>query len=231
MGAAVSQAVPLAVPLPLPRPWSWRAPGRWALRSLIVFVAFLVAGNLVIQGVSLFARSTMAGGEVEGIDGVGKLRAVDDVVWRGAHPSRAGYEALAGAGVTVVVDLRAEDYATDDDPYIEGIGMRVVHMPIRDGQTPGSADVDRLLSIVRDSGGTVFVHCGAGVGRTGAMVAAYLMATDQAGPGTVLSRNLAVGPPSLEQIVYAANGGDQPSAVVKAVSRTLDAPRRIMAIL
>lgn len=222
----------VALPLPIPRAFSWRVPRRWAVRSLIVFVAFLVVGNLAIQGVSLLARSTMAASKVEGVDGVGKLRAVDGAVWRGAHPSRTGYRELAATGVTVVVDLRAEDYAAEDDAYIEQQGLQVVHLPIRDGQTPSSGDVDRFLSVVRESPGTVFVHCGAGVGRTGAMVAAYLMATDQAGgPGSVLGRNLAVGPPSLEQIVFAANGGDQPSAVVKAVSRTLDAPRRILAIL
>jgi protein tyrosine phosphatase (PTP) superfamily phosphohydrolase (DUF442 family) len=192
-----------------------------------VFITFLVFGNLAIQAVSLVARSTMAAGRVAGVDGVDNLRAVDDGVWRGANPTRSGYRALAGAGATVVVDLRAEEDAAEHDAFVDGLGMRVVHLPIRDGQTPSADDVDRFLAIVRESRGTVFVHCGAGVGRTGAMAAAYLMATDQAGPVSVLGRNLAVGPPSLEQLVFAANRGAQPGRIVKTLSRTLDAPRRL----
>jgi protein-tyrosine phosphatase len=202
-------------------------PGRWVARSLVAFLVFLVVGNLVIQAVSFVARSTMAAGQVGGIEGVDNLRAVDDVVWRGANPSRSGYRALAAAGVTVVVDLRSEDDAAEHDAFVEGLGMQVVHLPVRDGQIPSPDDVDRFLAVVHESRGTVFVHCGAGVGRTGAMAAAYVMATDQANPGTALGRNLAVGPPSLEQIVFAANGGDKPGGIVTAVSRMLDGPRRI----
>ncbi|HEX6311109.1 MAG TPA: hypothetical protein VF152_05745 [Acidimicrobiia bacterium] len=222
----MSQAVALGVPLP--RTLSWPVVTRkWATRLALGFVAFLVAGNLLILGASMIARATVDTGEVSGVEQVGKLRPVDETVWRGAVPSRAGYRDLAAAGVTTVVDLRAEDDAAEHDAFITGLGMEVVHLPIRDGQTPTGADVDRFLEVVGDSPGRVFLHCGAGIGRTGAMVAAYLDETGGAGAASVVSHNLAVGPPSLEQIVYAIDGGDNPNVVVKAVSRTLDAPRRI----
>lgn len=72
---------------------------------------------------------------------------------------------------------------------------------------------------------------GAGVGRTGAMAAGYLVRTGQATPSEALRRNLAVGPPSLEQVAFVADLDghrvDRPPAPLVAVSRVLDAPRRL----
>jgi hypothetical protein len=66
----------------------------------------------------------------------------------------------------------------------------------------------------------------AGVGRTGTMVAAYLVEEKGMDPVSALRLNMAVGPPSLEQIAFAADG-DQPNALVVGFSRMLDAPRRM----
>jgi hypothetical protein len=136
--------------------------------------------------------------------------------------------------VTTVVDLRAEDDIARDQAYGRRLGLRVVAMPIRDGQLPSSDQIAQFVNLVDESEGTVFVHCGAGVGRTGAMAAAYLVATDQAGRAEVLRRNLAVGPPSLEQLWFAATldgDADRPPAPIVAASRVLDAPRRILSIV
>jgi hypothetical protein len=63
------------------------------------------------------------------------------------------------------------------------------------------------------------------------MASAYLVATGQSSGGDALARSLAVGPPSLEQLFYIGSlelgGSDRPPAPVVAVSRVLDAPRRI----
>ena len=206
-----------------------------ALKAVAGAVAFLVVGNLAILGASLWARGTTSNIPVDQVSGVSNLSAVDDRVWRGAAPTPEGYRNLAAAGVTTVVDLRAEDGLEADTQMVADLGMRLVSIPVRDGQAPSADKVEEFLAATRDAGGTVFVHCGAGVGRTGAMVGAYLVEA-HVGGATAIRRNLAVGPPSLEQLAFVVGleesdllGGDadRPNPVLTAVSRVLDAPRRI----
>jgi protein tyrosine phosphatase (PTP) superfamily phosphohydrolase (DUF442 family) len=201
-----------------------------ALRNVaIAFAGFMVIGNLVILGLHGVARAEVGIDGIEGVAGVDKLRHVDGKVWAGANP--ADYHGLAAAGVTTVVDLRAEDDAHEDDAAIRALGLEVVHMRIRDGQIPTETEVERFVDIVNHAPGTVFLHCGAGVGRTGSMSSAYLVATGQASSRDALALSLAVGPPSVEQLYYIGTlrgfDGDRPPAPVVAVSRVLDAPRRI----
>jgi protein-tyrosine phosphatase len=192
-------------------------------------VAFLVVGNVAIAGVSAWARSTTLVPPGPAVAGIGNFRVVDPHLWRGAAPSSRGYESLAAAGVGTVIDLRAEENLHVDEARLHELGLQRVAIPLRDGQTPTPVEVDRFLAAVNASPGPAFVHCGAGVGRTGTMVGAYLMATGQADEWTALRRNLAVGPPSLEQLAFVAglDDGYRPGRVLVAASRVLDAPRRL----
>ena len=195
------------------------------LRIVCLGLAFLLLGNGTILGLSLWARGATDVQPLE-LEGVRKGVAVDAQVWRGAAPSGRGYRELAAAGVSTVVDLRSDSERGPAVDVLADLPVRSVRLPIRDGQVPTDAEVSRFLEIVAESDGPVFVHCGAGVGRTGAMVAAYQTALGATGAGAV-RRNLAVGPPSLEQIVFAATGGEDPLAGVTLMSRVLDGPRRI----
>ena len=215
-----------------------RGPGRRILRLFVGFVAVLVIGNLVILAAHAYARNNAPVAVVAVPADVAAIRnfeAVDGTLWRGGAPSEADYRALASAGVTTVVDLRAEHGLRIPDDLLAELGITRVSIPIRDGQAPTTAQVARFLEAVDTSDGSVYLHCGAGVGRTGTMAAAY--AVSRGGNGwDAMRANLAVGPPSLEQLAFAASLDDgdspkRPNAAVVAVSRTLDAPRRIWKVV
>lgn len=199
------------------------------VRLLALVIALVMAGNVAILAAHLWLQRTTREATVS--LPVDNFAVVDDHVWRGAAPANGAYRALAENGVVTVVDLRAEDGIVVDEAALEGLGIRRVHLPLRDGQAPTADQVERFLEVVRTSPGRVYVHCGAGVGRTGVMAAAYLVTTGRATTGEALRRNLTVGPPSLEQVAFAARlqPGEvrRPPVAVVAVSRTLDAPRRL----
>ncbi len=162
---------------------------------------------------------------------ISNFEAVDPVLWRGGAPSVDQYRALGDSGVTTVIDLRAEDDLNVPTEVLADEGIELVSIPVRDGQAPSPEKVQQFLDAVAGSDGAVYVHCGAGVGRTGTMVAAYRASQGQTGLSAIRA-NLAVGPPSLEQLAFAASIGPngeigRPNAAIVAMSRTLDAPRRL----
>jgi protein-tyrosine phosphatase len=211
-------------------PGSVRSATKVAAMLLAAVVGLVVVGNVAIMAASWWANRTTSTSTIGSVRGVDNLQAVDDRLWRGAAPTADGYRGLAQGGITTVVDLRAESGVTADAEAVRQLGMRYVHLPVRDGQVPDAEQVSAFLRLVDEAPGRVFVHCGAGVGRTGAMVGAYLV-----GKGgdvvQALKRNLAVGPPTLEQVVFVAkldrrDGFTPVGAGVTAMSRVIDFPRR-----
>ncbi len=214
---------------------------RWRgriVRSVVGLVALLVMGNATILAASAMAKSTIPGRTIEvpaDVAAIHNFVAIDAKLWRGGAPGADGYRALAAAGVTTIVDLRAEHGLDIPEALFADLGLARVAIPIRDGQAPTPDQVRRFLDAVEASSGTVYLHCGAGVGRTGTMAAAYRVSQGDRG-WDAMRANLAVGPPSLEQLAFAASlhagrPAERPPVALVAASRVLDAPRRIWKVV
>lgn len=79
-------------------------------------------------------------------------------------------------GITAVVNLR-----TEFDDEAAGIAPeRYLYLPTIDDCPPSVAQLQTGVVFIEEEirrGGSVYVHCGAGVGRAPTMVAAYLVST------------------------------------------------------
>jgi protein tyrosine phosphatase (PTP) superfamily phosphohydrolase (DUF442 family) len=103
------------------------------------------------------------------------FKQVDSQLYRGAQPSKEGFQKLAKMGVKTVVDLRGGEGRSDKEAQIvRALGMKYVNVPLDGYQAPAQNDVTRLLGLLEDqSAGPVFVHCRRGADRTGTILAAY----------------------------------------------------------
>ena len=91
-----------------------------------------------------------------------------------AYPEADAWPLLVDQGIGAVVSLTRRP--PPGDP--EGAGLVTLHAPIPDFGTPTDADLRRTLRFIKeqvDAGRGVVVHCQAGQGRTGLVLAAYLV--------------------------------------------------------
>lgn len=86
-----------------------------------------------------------------------------------------GKRHLQERGIHACVNMRIEK---DDAAF--GLDLpRYLHLPTIDDDAPSIEHFDRGVDFIREvinTGGKVYIHCGAGVGRAPSMAAAYLMA-------------------------------------------------------
>ena len=216
------------------QPSGSRWPRRIRIAAFVVLAATigaLLQGNLALIAASWWARGNTELDAGPKLDGVRKLYVVDDRLWRGAQPGVTGFRSLAESGVTTVIDLRPGSDASRVGGELRALGVESVHLPVTDGTPPSPSQVRRVVDIVHNSQGRVFLHCGEGVGRAGTMSAAYKVTTGKASASEALRESLAIGVLTFEQITFIRSldrdGAHDPPVVATAYSRFLDAPRQL----
>lgn len=88
---------------------------------------------------------------------------------------RADLSDLLAQGIGAVVSLTEEPL---DPVALREAGLRSLHLPIQDFQPPKAGQIDAFVAFVDSclkEGRAVVAHCAAGYGRTGTMLACYLV--------------------------------------------------------
>ena len=107
--------------------------------------------------------------------------------------------ALSGAGVRLLVNLHERPH---DPARLRRYGLREAHLPVKDFAAPCPEQMEHGIGAILEAlaaGEAVAVHCGGGLGRTGTVLACYLLSSDEGlGAEEALRRLRALRPGSVE---------------------------------
>src|SRR5260221_8315596 len=130
----------------------------------------IVSIAIVSLGIAAFAQTSPA--ELKGIK-IKNFGQMDTGFYRGAQPMPEDFQSLKDLGVRTVIDLQ-DDPTNYEKANVEALGMKYVNIPMSGYKKPKMSDVDTFLALVNNPDtGTIYVHCKAGIHRTGVMGAAY----------------------------------------------------------
>lgn len=124
---------------------------------------------------------------------------IEPVLLAGCRAPRVGSEIsfLVSAGIKVLVRLQESKELLIESEELESYGLHDYHFPIKEGDGLTPNDTHKLLSFIQqciDDRKAVAVSCGGGIGRTGTILASYLVSRGMGSEEAILALRSERGP-------------------------------------
>lgn len=132
--------------------------------------SFSIYTPRISRAIALASRFPLSHLRPLNLPGLKNAYQVSNNLYRGALPTRQGYEALAKMGIKTIINLRVSE---PDKALTEGLPLTVYHVPVNPFLF-NDRHAKRFLKIASNPANyPIYVHCLYGSDRTGAMVALY----------------------------------------------------------
>jgi protein tyrosine phosphatase (PTP) superfamily phosphohydrolase (DUF442 family) len=109
-----------------------------------------------------------------------RFHEVSERLYRGAQPLDHGISKLHEIGVNTVINLRGpNDLTRAEETEARALGLNYFNIALPGWGRPQDDRIARIMELINaPESGRVFIHCRAGVDRTGLIVAIYRMTHD-----------------------------------------------------
>ncbi len=142
----------------------------WKQFTSLQYGLFLQGPMVVISGLWDFGVRAMTGAPM-----IRYSQVTPQIMVAGQYQKR-GWTVLQKRGVTASINMRSEF----DDEAAGIAPSRHLRLVVEDNTPPTLDQLRRGVAFIKgevESGGTVYIHCAAGIGRAPTMAAAYLVST------------------------------------------------------
>jgi len=133
-----------------------------------------------IAVVLLFLSATTLAQDTPTYAELPRFHQVSEGLYRGAQPLDRGISKLHELGVNTVINLRGpNDLTRAEETEARALGLNYFNIALPGWGRPQDDRIARIMELINaPESGRVFIHCRAGVDRTGLIVAIYRMTHD-----------------------------------------------------
>lgn len=101
------------------------------------------------------------------------LTKINNRIFVSALPKTHDWKYLKEIGIKHVINLMMEPH---NNSFVKTFGIDVIHIPVKNYSPPSLEQIDQAITFIETSGDDkILIHCWAGLGRTGTIVACYLV--------------------------------------------------------